>query len=271
MLGINQKILDFIETIIGTQFDSFLIDFLGIIPEIDKNKRFVLHSKKDSLTSLFIRSLGNKIPNKAEEQVLKTQLRVAAGYVEALKIRTQTRVMQSVNAHAQEQKLKKESIKPSVIRKEMEKEMENASNHVKMIVASESNKCANTATSLQIVKVAASNGDNNPTVFFNIVDDDATGPYEYILHLLPDRKTPRVWRLSEISGSYYKNGEQYPSLCGLHVNCRCKISYLPPFFGYNEDGKITWRGLKHDEFKEQRDKYGLPDVPAKISRKKVSK
>lgn len=271
MFGVNQKILDFIEQIIGTQFDSFLVDFLGIIPKIDKNKRFRLHSKKDSLTSLFIRSLGNKIPNKAEEQVLKTQLRVAAGYVEALKIRTQTRTSQAVNAYAQEQSLKKEKVRPSDIRKIIVKEMDGSQNHVRMIVASESNKCVNTATALQIVKVAASNDDNNPTVFFNIVDDDVTGPYEYILHLLPDRKTPRVWRLSEISGSYYKNGEQYPSVCGLHVNCRCKITYLPPFFGYNESGKIAWRGLKHDEFKEQRDKYGLPDVPAKISRKKVAK
>lgn len=270
MFGVNQKLLDFIEKMIGTQFDEFLINFLGIVPKIDKTKKFTLVGKKDSLTHLFVTALGSK-PNKAEEAVLKTNLRVAAGYVEALKVRTQTRAIQAVNAHGQEQALKKESIRPSVIRKLVVKELEGSQNHVKMIAASESNKCANTATALQIIKVAASNDDNDPTVFFNIVDDDVTGAYEYILHLLPDRKTPRVWRLSEISGSYYKNGEQYPSVCGLHVNCRCKITYLPPFFGYNEDGKITWRGLKHDEFKEQRDKYGLPDVPDKISRKKVDK
>jgi hypothetical protein len=105
-------------------------------------------------------------------------------------------------------------------------------------------------------------------VFFVIVSDDRTGPYEYILHTLPDKKTPRVWRLSEIIHDYYKPGGQYPSLCGLHPNCRCKLTYLAPGMGFNEDGKITWKGLDWNEFEYQRGIYGLPNVPEKISRKK---
>jgi hypothetical protein len=49
-------------------------------------------------------------------------------------------------------------------------------------------------------------------------------------------------------------------------NCRCKISYLPPGYGFDEKGRIKFISLNHDEFKIQREKYGLPSVPAKISR-----
>jgi len=203
-------------------------------------------------------ALGAEEPNKGEEDVLKTQLRIAAGYVDALKVRTQTRAIQAVNAHAQEQKFKKESIKPSVVRKLVFKEMDSAQNHVKLIVNTESNKCVNTGTALQITKVAASNEDENPVVFFNVVVDDVTGPEEFILHLLPDRKTPRLWYLSEIGAEYHKKGDSNPKLPGLHPNCRCKLTYLPKSFGFDEKGKIAWKKLDHDEITSQREKFPLP-------------
>ena len=258
MLGLNKKILDFIENVIGSQFDEFLVDFLGIIPKFDNKKKIILTSKKDSLTSLFINALGQKEPNKNEEEVLKTQLRVAAGYVDALKVRTQTRAMQAINAHAQEQEFKKESIRPSVVRNLVFKEMAAAQNHVKLIANTESTKCVNTGTALQIVKVAESNEDEKPVVFFNVVVDDVTGPEEFILHLLPDKKTPRLWYLSEIGAEYHKKGDSNPKLPGLHPNCRCKITYLPKGFGFNETGGIAWKKLDHDEITIQREKFPLP-------------
>jgi len=46
MLGINQKILDFVERIIGSQFDELLVDFLGIVPKLNDKKKLFLHQKK---------------------------------------------------------------------------------------------------------------------------------------------------------------------------------------------------------------------------------
>jgi very-short-patch-repair endonuclease len=215
----HQKMLDIIEKLIGTQFDEFLVNFLGIVPKKNNQSRFRLKPKKDSLTHLFITSLNNPNPNKTEEQVLKTQLRVAAGYVEALKVRTQTRVIQAANAHIQEQILKKENIKPSMIRKELVKEMESASNHLKMIVNAESNQCRGTATALKIIQVAADNDDNDPNVFFNVVIDERNDPETYRLHLLPDRITPRLWKLSHLSAEYHKKGDPTPKLAGTNPNC----------------------------------------------------
>jgi hypothetical protein len=271
MFGVNQKILDLIEQIIGTQFDSFLVDFLGIVPKIDKNKRFKLHSKKDSLTSLFIRSLGNKIPNKEEEQVLKTQLRVAAGYVEALKVRTQTRTAQAVNAYAQEQSLKKEKVRPSDIRKIIVKEMDGSQNHVKLIVNAESNQCRGTATALQIVRVASDNDDKDPNVFFNVVIDERNDPETYRLHLLPDRLTPRLWKISDLGAEYHKKGDPTPKLQGTNPNCRCHLTFLPKGFAFNESGKIAWKSSDHDEYKFQKDNYPPVSQLEEIKKKKVDK
>lgn len=244
------------------------MNLLGIIPKTDNKKRIIFTSSKNNLMSLFLDALGSKTPNKDEEQVLRNHLRVAAGYVDALKERTQSRIINQSNAYAQEQQLKKENVKLGKIKTILVSEIDKAQNHMKLIANAESQKIANTGTALQIQKVAASNGVEDPVVFFNVTIDDVTGPYEFILHLLPDRKTPRLWKLSEVISDYYSNGGQYPSLCGLHVNCRCKLTYLPNSFGFDDGGFIKWKGNGHDEFQSQREKHGLPDVPEKISRKK---
>lgn len=255
MLGLSNKLLELISKTIGTQFDDFLVNFLGILPPKENKKQT---PTPPSLTSLFLEALNEKQPNKEEEQVLKTQLRVAAGYVDALKVRTQTRAIQAANAHAQEQSLKKESVRPTVLRKLVVKELESAQNHVKLIANSESNKCVNTGTALKIVKIAEEKNEENPVVFFNVVVDDVTGPEEFILHLLPDKKTPRLWYLHEIGAEYHKKGDSNPKLPGLHPNCRCKLTYLPKGFAFNEKGNIDWVKLDHDEIITQREKFPLP-------------
>jgi hypothetical protein len=50
--------------------------------------------------------------------------------------------------------------------------------------------------------------------------------------------------------------------------CRCKLSYLPKGYGFGSDGRIKFIAKDHDEFKVQREKYGLPEVPQKISKKR---
>lgn len=268
MKGLSLKLIDKIEEIIGTQFDKIALDFLGIVPKLSKEKKIIFTTARSSVTSLFLQALGHRKPSQDEEEVLKGLLRIASGYMEALKIRTQTKAVQSANAYAQETFSKNRTPAPSKIRKIILEEVDKAHHHLKLIANSESNKAVNTGTAMQIQRVAEDNGDDNPTVFFVVTHDDVTGPYEYILHTLPDRNTPRVWKLKEVQADYFKNGDQYPSLSGLHPNCRCRLTYLPEGFGF-EGGKIKWKGPKWDEFKHQRGIHGLPEVPQKTSKKKT--
>lgn len=251
MKGLSSEAVEAIEKMIGSRFDTISMQFLGMIPKVSKTKRIVFSTSKNSLTSLFLQALGTKNPNKQEEDSLKVILRIANGYVDALKSRTQARIIQGIESYVTNQNSKREPIESSQASKIFRDEMDKAGKHFKLIANSESNKTTNIGTALQISKVGESNGEDDPTVFFVVTIDDVTGKEEFRLHLLPDKKTPRVWKLSEIEGGYHKKGESNPKFGGLHPNCRCKLTYLAKGFGF-KDGKVTYIGADHDELEKQR-------------------
>lgn len=251
MNGLSLVIINAISRLIGKQFDQTTMGLLGIIPQYNpRYKRIILTSNQNSLTTLYAKALGSKTINQSEEEVLKTSLRIAHGYMEALKERTIATTLMSANAYAQERKLQKEPVRPSQIKKIIEESVLKSQSHLKMIVNSESNKVINTGMALQIAKIGDALGDEDPTVFFHVTIDDVTGPEEFILHLLPDRKTPRLWKMSEIATHYHKKGDPTPSYSGLHPNCfvgNSGVVVLTEHAGYIniKDVKIGDRVLTH--------------------------
>jgi len=258
MNGLSLKAVEAIERMVSERFDTIGVQFLGIIPTVTRTKRIVFSSARNSLTSLFLQALGTRNPNNSEEETLKVILRIANGYVDALKERTQARIVQNINAYILDQQAKDNPVSIDKTKKIFREEMDKAGKHFKLIANSESNKTTNVGTALQISKVAESQGVEDPTVFFIVTVDDVTGPEEFVLHLLPDKKTPRVWKLSEIGNEYHKKGDSNPKFPGLHPNCRCKLTYLAKGFGFDEGGKIKYKGKDWDEFEYQRKEYGKP-------------
>ena len=257
MKGLSDKAVEAIERMVADRFDSIGMQFLGMIPKVTKSKRIIFSTAKNSLTSLFLQALGSRNPNKQEEDTLKVILRIANSYVDALKNRTQARIIQNINAYVTDQNSKRETVKIGETKKIFREEMDKAGKHFKLIANSESNKTTNMGTALQISKVGESNGEDDPTVFFVVTIDDVTGKEEFKLHLLPDKKTPRVWKLSEIGSEYHKKGDTNPKFAGLHPNCRCKITYLSKGFGF-ENGKVSYISADHDELESQRKEFGKP-------------
>ena len=258
MNGLPLRAVQLIERMIDGTFDSLSLRFLGIVPKLTREKRIVFSTTKDSLTSLFLTALGTKDPTKSEEEALKTLLKISNSYIESLRERTKAKVISSVDSYVKNQTSKDNRVSMGKIKSIYRQEMKRAKGHFKMIANSESNKCGNTATALQISKMAEQEGEKDPTVFFSVIIDDVTGKEEFKLHLLPDRKTPRVWFLSEIGAEYHKKGDSNPKLAGLHPNCRCKLTYSAPGWGFTKDGKVTYIGPDHDEISKQREEYGKP-------------
>lgn len=259
MKGLSLKAFEAIERMIKNRFDSVTMKFLGMVPKPSKSKQITFStSNEDSMISLFLQALGSQNPNEIEEQTLKTMLRVTGGYMDGLRDRTAARIMHDIDSYVQTQSLKKEPASAKQIEKIINKEMTKAGSNLKLIVNSESNKAANTGTALQISKLAEQKGIDDPTVFFVVTVDDVTGPEEFVLHLLPDRKTPRVWKLSELGAEYHKVGDPNPKLPGLHPNCRCKLTYLAKGWGFSSEGKVKFISLEHDEFERQREQHGKP-------------
>ena len=218
MRGLSFSALKKIAKLIDNHFDSIALDFLGLIPK-SKGSRIFFDAEPNSLVSLFLEALDTKSPTKTEEDTLKSILMIADGYVDALKERTKAQVLQDINAYVNDQKRQKKPINLTKVNKIFTEKIDKAKVHFEMIAGQESYKTKNVATALKFTRIGESLGEDDPTVFFVITRDEKTGPYEFILHTLPDKVTPRLWKLSEIQSSYYKPGDQYPSFSGLHPNC----------------------------------------------------
>ena len=256
MEGLTPALLSAIEKLVKSKFDTITLSVLGIIPSVKEERNIVFSTTNNNLISLFLNALQSQKPDKQEENALKVILSVANGYLNSLKENVSSKIIFKVDSALKENK----TLSANEINKIVDKEMDRASALLKTIVNAESNKAVNVGTAMQISKVAKSQNVDDPTVFFIVIDDERTGFYEYILHLLPDRVTPRVWKLSEVIADYYTPGGQYPSLSGLHPNCRCKLTYLALGYGF-KNGRVSYVGPDYDEWQAQRAKYGLPDVP----------
>jgi len=71
------------------------------------------------------------------------------------------------------------------------------------------------------------------------------------LWTMPDKATPKVYKMSELSGSpgHWKNPSA--SISPTHVHCRDILTVLMPGFGF-EGSKIVYKGKDYDEYKKQR-------------------
>lgn len=130
--------------------------------------------------------------------------------------------------------------------------LDKASADLQRIVDTESQRARQIGGIDGISEVASSLGDDDPTVFFVVVRDETLCDECRRLHLLPDGRTPRVWKLSELGADYHRKGGEFPSVLGLHPHCRCSSTYLAPGFGFNAAGYVRWVGQGHDEYKAQR-------------------
>ena len=258
MNGLTTRAVEAIEKMIGSKFDAITLKLLGIIPKVSKEKRIIFSTSRDNMISLFLQSLASRDPNKLEETTLKTMLTVASGYLDGVKERTTARIIQDVDAYIKNQSNKKEPVSTEKVSEIISSDMNRAKNHIKLIANAETNKAVNVGTALQISRIADGKGEEDPTVFFIVTVDDVTGPEEFVLHLLKDKKTPRVWKLSEIGSEYHKIGDSNPKLPGLHPNCRCKLTYLAKGYGFSKTGHVKFVDMDYDEFKVQRKEYGKP-------------
>lgn len=241
MFNIGAKLIEELENFIEQMFDESTIKFLGIIPKSTREKRIVFKVARSSLTSLFLQSIGNRKPSEMEEDVLKQNLRVAKGYLDALKLRTKSNVSHSVKSvidDSLKSTKKIKIIKKKKIIEAYQKEIDKAKTHLELILITESNKMVNTGTAMQIMEVAKSNGIVDPTVFFVTSGDNRVCSECKRLHLLSDEITPRVWKMSEVGSGYHKKGDNSPKINGLHPRCFTEDQLL-----YTKKGLYTFKEL----------------------------
>ena len=253
MNGISSSGKEQIAAVVEDMFDNIALQFVGDIPKLRNKKKLVISSKRNfGLAQLFVQAMQNKTPNPVEQDVLKSLLESAYGYVESLKSRTKSNVTERIDGLVREANLNNRKPDEQEIRDILAEELQKAKSHMKAIAESEATKLRNLGTMMDISRVASSLGDEDPTVFFVVVKDGVTCKECVRLHLMPDQITPRLWKFSELKQGYHKRGEDNPSAFGLHPHCRCTLTYLSAGFGFDRMGKVSYRSEDYDAYGKQR-------------------
>jgi hypothetical protein len=134
----------------------------------------------------------------------------------------------------------------------LQEELGKARSGLERIAASEATKTRNLGSLMDITRKAAEIGDKDPTVCFLVIKDAVTCKECLKIHLMPDQTTPRLFKLSELSGGYHKRGEDFPSILLLHPHCRCTMVMVPPGYGFDSKGHLTFISSDHNELEKQR-------------------
>lgn len=219
MYGISSSGKEAIEIAISKMFDSLAYKLLGNIPKLREKSPFFSSSPAMSLAHIFIQALSGKEPNHFERDVLRSILNSSFGYIEGLKNKTSSNVVESVDALVKEAKVRGERVSSAQVAEVISAEMTKARGHMKLIAEAETTKTRNMGHTMEIAGSAKEQGIDDPSVFFIIVRDGQTCNECVRLHMMPDGVTPKIYKMSELSMGYHKRGDNSPSACGEHPHC----------------------------------------------------
>lgn len=252
MFGISSSGQESINNVIEQIFDRIALQFIGDLPSLRNTKRLIVSAESNfGLSHLFVQAMANKAPNDLEKDVLKSLLAISNGYIDSLKNKTKSNVIASLDGLVSTAKLQGRKITNEEVQTALDEELGKAGTHLRTVMESESTKLRNLGTMMEISRVAATMGDDDPTVFFVMVKDQYTCKECIRLHTT-DGVTPKLWKFSELKQGYHKRGENNPSAFGLHPHCRCTLVYLAQGYGFNKFGKITYVEEGFDAFSAQR-------------------
>ena len=251
MYGISSSGKEAIAFAVDKMFDTLSYKLLGNIPKNRNKSSFWTILPAMTLANIFIQAIGNREPNGLERDVLKSILNSSFGYIESLKHKTSSNIVESVDALVKEAKNRGEHVSGAQVSEIIAGEMTKARGHMKLIAEAETTKTRNMGHTMEISGKAEQQGIEDPTVFFIVVRDGSLCNECKRLHLMEDGNTPRVYKMSEISMGWHKRGEDRPSACGEHPFCRCSLTQLSPGWGF-KDGFVSFVSQGYDEYAAQR-------------------
>ena len=251
MYGISSSGKESIAHHIDRMFDVLAFKLLGRIPKLQNKPHLFDIIGGLSLAHIFLQAMNNKQPNQFERDALKSILSSSFGYIESLKHKTSSNIVESIDALVKEAKSNDTYVTSEQVQEVMATEMVKAQNQMKVIAEAETTKTRGVAHTMEIASNAQKVGIDDPSLFWVIVRDNITCSECIKIHMMSDGVTPRVYKLSEISHSYHKRGDSRPSSCSLHPGCRCSPQQLPPGWGF-KSGYVSFISPEHDEYAKQR-------------------
>ena len=188
-------------------------------------------------------------------------------YVDALKQKSMTEMIRTIDEHLSEAKtkskiqgkdlgffLKTDEGKKILtnINKSLKEQKEKISKGLDLIADAEIHNAQNHGAADGIIGMAKSIGVDDPIVFKIGVMDSDRCKVCWKLWTLEDKVTPRVYKMSELAGGFSSAKAPLATIGLSHPRCRDILTFLAPGFGF-EGGKIVYKGKDHDEYKAQRE------------------
>lgn len=278
----NKKIEDAIEKYVKETFNGLRLNLLG---SEGINKAFAFSLKKlkydpqTTLDSMFYVANSANNPDLKDIQTLKDSevleriKKVSDQYIAQLEEKTIADVKAAVSsyyndAHLQAQ-IENKSIEEVLqekrdilesLQERLNEIKDRINRSVQVLVDNEIHTAQNYGAMEGIIAAAKAIGIEDPTVCKLGVLDDVRCKHCWRLWTLPDKVTPKVYKLSELQASpgHWKNPAA--SLSPTHPNCRDVLITIMPGFGFDGNGKIVYKGKDPstgelwDEYKHQKSK-----------------
>ena len=234
-------------------FDQVKARMLG--PDFASERNAVFYHKESYSIPGIYRAAAINEAVKPNEAVLLSLAKVAESYLNAQQEVTKARVLHSVNvwlATPSEKSIEE------VLGKELDDMWRKVTAEVTKIAQSEAITARNMGTLEGIVKTNALLNVEDPIVaFIGPLDEHTCEECRRVLYV-DGGPVPKVFKLSEVSHAYHKRGTDTPSISGMHPNCRHSIVTMMPGYGFDEAGRIKFKGREHRELEHQR-----PEPPSK--------
>lgn len=181
---------------------------------------------------------------KPSKKTIKNLAEVTGNYLDAQQLKVKNHII----AEVQRASTASEAIR--AIREHFDK----AGEYVDMLISNESHIVQAYATREGITKLASDVGVADPTVVFLGVTDHKICKYcKSMYHDSANLRKPKPYKLSQVKEGYFKPKEwdgKTPHQVPLHPRCRHVMSFVPPNFGYNQDGTIAFKGFGYDYYRD---------------------
>lgn len=246
---IGEAAIRVIEKAVDLAFDRAKARILG--PQAVSKRVAIGFLRELSLPGLF-ESAAREEGYKPDAPTLQQLLKIAGGYIDATRETVKSRTIKEVTAFLQEAHASgvRTDLK-TVLGGKLTEVFGDAVVSMRRIIDTEANNVKNVGILDGIVRINGATGIEDPMVYWVGVNDASRCEECWRLYTMPDRMTPRVYRLSEVGHGYHKKGEDQPKLGGCHPNCRCTMASIMPGYGF-VGGRIAYIGKDHDEFAKQR-------------------
>jgi hypothetical protein len=251
---ISKTVIKIIHSAVDSWFDRLKTRWLGNAPKKQISVSYkTTESIADHLTLPGLFDAASQAQGvKPNKDIREALVSIASTYLDSHKEKTKASIVNNVNAAVIDaSKTNKKADIKSILHNEVIQAIGKASEDVKTIIESESNRAKNFGTLSAVQKISQGTGINDPTIAFLGPNDSHTCRSCLEMFFLEDELTPRVWKMSEVRSTYFKRGDSTPCVGGCHPNCRHSASVIMPGYGFKA-GKLAYISPDHDEWKAQR-------------------